>query len=203
MNILSPGKPMYEMIENQVYLAQGAYAKVIGRSTEQLSVCEAMHYALVSLHVKIQTAAAYEMLGKRSEAAELITCALNTADVDNIAVPFAENYRYIKGLLDVIGDKANPFVGEVIRLGRMYEERQKQIDGTTSRPQRFNVLTEREYEIGGFMSERLSNREIAEKLYLSEGSVKQYIKQIYSKLGIEGDIRTKRRQLSEIMEEKN
>lgn len=203
MNILSPGKPMYEMIENQVYLAQGAYAKVIGRSTEQLSVCEAMHYALVSLHVKIQTAAAYEMLGKRSEAAELITCALNTAEVDNIAMPFAENYRYIKDLLDVIGDKANPFVGEVIRLGRMYEERQKQIDGTTSRPQRFNVLTEREYEIVGFMSERLSNREIAEKLFLTEGSVKQYIKQIYSKLGIEGDTRTKRRQLSELMEDKD
>ena len=53
------------------------------------------------------------------------------------------------------------------------------------------------------MSERLSNREIAEKLFLTDGSVKQYIKQIYSKLGIEGDIRTKRRQLSEIMEEKN
>ena len=118
-------------------------------------------------------------------------------------MPFAENYRYIKDLLDVTGDHASPFVGEVIRLGKRHEERQKQMNGTSVRPQRFNVLTEREYEIVGLMSERLSNREIAEKLYLSEGSVKQYIKQIYSKLGIEGDIRTKRRQLSEIMEEKN
>ena len=32
VNILAPGRPMIEMIENQVYLAQGAYAKVIGRS---------------------------------------------------------------------------------------------------------------------------------------------------------------------------
>ena len=32
VNLLAPGKPMTEMIENQVYLAQGAYAKVIGRS---------------------------------------------------------------------------------------------------------------------------------------------------------------------------
>ena len=39
--MLAPGKPMMEMIENQVYLAEGAYAKVIGRSAELLSVCEA------------------------------------------------------------------------------------------------------------------------------------------------------------------
>ena len=63
------------------------------------------------------------------------------------------------------------------------------------------MLTEREYEIVGFMSERLSNREIAEKLFLTEGSVKQYIKQIYSKLGIQGDTRTKRKQLSELMQQ--
>ena len=47
ISILAPGKPMAEMIENQVLLAQGAYAKVIGRSEGQLAVCEAMHYALV------------------------------------------------------------------------------------------------------------------------------------------------------------
>ena len=29
VNFLAPGKPMMEMIENQVYLAQGAYAKVV------------------------------------------------------------------------------------------------------------------------------------------------------------------------------
>ena len=67
VNILVPGKPMIEMVENQVYLAQQEYAKVIGRSEGLLAVCEAMHYALVALHVQIQTAAAYECLGKRTE----------------------------------------------------------------------------------------------------------------------------------------
>ena len=43
--------------------------------------------------------------------------------------------------------------------------------------------------------QRLSNREIAQQRFLSEGSVKQYINQIYSKLHIEGDARTKRTQL--------
>nr|WP_288546167.1 LuxR C-terminal-related transcriptional regulator [uncultured Blautia sp.] len=47
--------------------------------------------------------------------------------------------------------------------------------------------------------DRLSNREIAERLFLSEGTVKQYINQIYSKLMINGDTRTKRKQLAELI----
>ena len=58
---------MVEMIENQVYLAQGSYAKVIGRSEGLLALCEGMHYALVALHIRVQTAVAYEMLGKSEE----------------------------------------------------------------------------------------------------------------------------------------
>lgn len=49
---------MMELIENQVYLAQGEYAKVIGHSEALLGMCEAMHYALVALHIRLQTAAA-------------------------------------------------------------------------------------------------------------------------------------------------
>ena len=51
--------------------------------------------------------------------------------------------------------------------------------------------------------QRLSNREIAEKLFLSEGSVKQYVNQLYSKLHIEGDTQTKRKQLAELLGQKN
>ena len=47
------------------------------------------------------------------------------------------------------------------------------------------------------MAAHMSNKEIAAKLYLSEGTVKQYINQIYSKLEITGDTRTKRKQLLE------
>ena len=49
------------------------------------------------------------------------------------------------------------------------------------------------------MGQRLSNREIAERLFLSEGSVKQYVNQIYSKLHIDGDTRTKRARLTELL----
>lgn len=195
INFLAPGKPMMEMIENQVYLAQGAYAKVIGCSMGQLAVCEAMHYALVTLHIRIQTVAAYEMLGKRAEAREVLERTLRDAEPDGLLMPFVENYRYLKNLLESCGEH-NTFAKRIVQLGEDYEVRRKQIQDQAARPATLALLTEREYEIVGLIVERLSNREIAEKLFLSEGSIKQYINQIYQKLHIEGDTRTKRKQLT-------
>ena len=45
-------------------------------------------------------------------------------------------------------------------------------------------MTEREQEICNLMVEGLSNKQIAEKLYISEGTVKNYITNIYDKTGI-------------------
>lgn len=45
-------------------------------------------------------------------------------------------------------------------------------------------LTEREEQILKALSQGLSNRNISEKLYLSEGTVKNYISNIYHKLGV-------------------
>ena len=196
INFLAPGKPMMDLIENQVYLAQGAYAKVIGRSEGQLAVCDAMHYALVALHVRLQTAAAYERLGKHQEAHDLLAQALADGAPDGFVMPFVENYRYLKPLL--AQEIQGGFVGKIMELGEAAEQRRS----STDRPMAFAALTEREYELVLLMAERLTNREIAEKLFLSEGSVKQYVNQIYSKLQIEGDARSKRKRLLALLSQK-
>ena len=196
VNMLAPGKPMTEMIENQVYLAQGAYAKVVGRSAELLAVCEAMHYALVALHIRIQTAAAYERLGKSEEARAWLRKALSDAEPDGLVMPFVENYDILKPLLE--REIKNDLISKIIELGEAAKAR----SAASARPAVFDVLTPREFEIVALMAQRLSNREIAEKLYLSEGSVKQYVNQIYSKLHMEGDTRTKRKRLAELFGQK-
>ena len=196
INMLAPGKPMMEMIENQVYLAQGAYARVVGYSAELLPVCEAMHYALVALHLRIQTAAAYAQLGKIEEAQVWLKKALSDAEPDGLVMPFVENYDILKSLLE--REIKNDLISKIIGLGEAAKAR----NAVGTRPAAFDVLTPREFEIVELMVQRLSNREIAEQLYLSEGSVKQYVNQIYSKLHIEGDTRTKRRQLAELLRQK-
>ena len=193
VNTLAPGRPMVEMIENQVYLAQGAYAKVIGRGAELLAVCGGMHYALVALHLRIQTAAAYAQLGKREEARAWLAEALADAAPDGFVMPFVENYDALASLL--AEQKDCPLTARIEALGQAARRRL----AVENRPPELAALTEREYGIVCLMGQRLSNREIAERLFLSEGSVKQYVNQIHSKLHIDGDTRTKRTRLTELL----
>ena len=202
VNFLAPGKPMMELIENQVYLEQKEYAKVIGRSESLLALCENMHYALVALHIRIQTAAAYEKLGKTREARELLKLSLEAAVQDDFLMPFVENYRYLSEAYAslLIGGK-NEFLTRITELGKRWEEQGRALCCEKKYPDVFQTLTRRELEITELMAQHLSNREIAAKLFLSEGTVKQYINQIYSKLQIAGDTRTKRKLLLEYLRE--
>ena len=169
---------------------------MIGRSEGLLTLCEGMHYALVALHIRIQTAAAYEMLGKSEEARAWLSRALSDAAPDGFVMPFVENYDYLKSMLP---QKIQcDLIKQIIESGEAVKRRKTE----STRPLAFAALTQREFEIVNLIAQRLSNREIAERLFLSEGSVKQYVNRIYSKLHIEGDIRTKRKQLAELFLQK-
>lgn len=54
-------------------------------------------------------------------------------------------------------------------------------------------LSEREVQVLQCISEGLNNREIAERLFLSEGTVKNYISNIYSKLDVRDRIQASRK----------
>ncbi|MNP63063.1 Transcriptional regulatory protein DegU [compost metagenome] len=45
-------------------------------------------------------------------------------------------------------------------------------------------LTERELQVLKYISDGMANRSIAERMYLSEGTVKNFISNIYSKLNV-------------------
>ena len=49
-------------------------------------------------------------------------------------------------------------------------------------------------------AKRYTNKEIGEKLFLSVGTIKQYMNRIYNKIGIEGDAKNKKQQLSEYLQ---
>ena len=204
VNFLAPGRPMMEMIENQVYLAQEEYSKVIGRSESILAMCQALHYDLVAIHVQIQLLAANWKLGKTEQALDLLRRSLSQAFPDGILMPFVENYPYIEELLkgSFFGINEN-FLFRITRMGKEWKMRCDQLKKEEAYPPVFKVLSDREQEITELMAKHMSNKEIAQSLFLSEGTVKQYINQIYSKLQIPGDVRVKRKYLLEMMEGKS
>ena len=201
VNYFAPGKPMMELIENQVYLAQGEFPRVIGRSELLLSVCESLHYALVALHIRLQTASAYEALGNRAMARKLLIRALEDAEPDGFVLPFAENAPYLMNHYSALSrELETPFAASVCELSERWLSRQ-QTSGSRQEPiEALRELSERERSVAQLMALRKTNREIAETLFLSEGTVKQYINRIYSKLQLTGTAQEKRRALTALLQ---
>lgn len=201
VNYFAPGKPMMELIENQVYLAQGEFPRVIGRSEPLLSGCESLHYALVALHIRLQTASAYEALGNRAMARKLLVRALEDAEPDGFVLPFAENAPYLMNHYSALSrELETPFAASVCELSESWLSRQ-QTSGSRQEPiEALRELSERERSVAQLMALRKTNREIAETLFLSEGTVKQYINRIYSKLQLTGTAQEKRRALTALLQ---
>lgn len=201
VNYFAPGKPMMELIENQVYLAQGEFPRVIGRSEPLLSGCESLHYALVALHIRLQTASAYEALGNRAMARKLLVRALEDAEPDGFVLPFAENAPYLMNHYSALSrELETPFAASVCEASGRWLSRQ-QTSGSRQEPiEALRELSERERSVAQLMALRKTNREIAETLFLSEGTVKQYINRIYSKLQLTGTAQEKRRALTALLQ---
>ena len=92
VSFFGPCRPMMSLIEQQVWLAQGEYVKVIAHSEGLLRRCEAMHYGLVGLQARIQLAAAQLHFGQRAEARAALAAALLDAVQDDFWVLFVEQY---------------------------------------------------------------------------------------------------------------
>ena len=201
VNYFAPGKPMMELIENQVYLAQGEFPRVIGRSEPLLSVCESLHYALVALHIRLQTASAYEALGNRAMARKLLVRALEDAEPDGFVLPFAENAPYLMNHYSALSrELETPFAASVCEASGQWLSRKETSGAPCELPEALRELSERERSVAQLMALRKTNREIAETLFLSEGTVKQYINRIYSKLQLTGTAQEKRRALTALLQ---
>ncbi|MBP5354061.1 MAG: response regulator transcription factor [Lachnospiraceae bacterium] len=85
--------------------------------------------------------------------------------------------RQIMGGVSVLDPKV---LQRLTTLVVQHDERKNE----SSEPALRETFTEREQEIAALLVEGLSNRQIADTLYISEGTVKNYISTIYDKTGI-------------------
>ena len=157
--------------------------------------CEAMHYGLVGLQARIQLAAAQLRFGQRAEARATLAAALLDAVQDDFWVLFVEQYPALAPLLegeDWAVCELGPFVARILPAGRAFAARLGLPAPAPELP-----LTDRDRELARLVAGRCTNKEIAAALYLSEGTVKQYINQLYAKLDMGGDPRTRRARLAE------
>ena len=161
--------------------------------------CEAMHYGLVGLQARIQLAAAQLRFGQRAEARAALAAALLDAVQDDFWVLFVEQYPALAPLLEgedwaACEPRLGPFAARILPAGRAFAAR---LGLPAPAPAPELPLTDRDRELARLVAGRCTNKEIAAALYLSEGTVKQYINQLYAKLDMGGDPRTRRARLAE------
>lgn len=195
--VMYPAMPMLQTIYLQYLLAQGRYTEVIAKKEEAAALYESAHSLQCSIHLHIQLAAALEKLGRRGQAMEKLQTALELALPDGIVMPFAENGDYIIIPLQEL-QKRGVFpeqIGKILTLAAEYRESKQKILRALWGEDEDYGLSKRELEIARLAARRLTNREIADTLYLAEGTVKNQLSRVFEKLEIRGDIKNKRLEL--------
>ena len=198
---MRPAAAVVEVVRGQILLAKREWAAVAAREESALSASG--HYRgmlLCAIWIELQTAAAYEMLGKRDIALRHLKTALDDAMPDGLLLPFVLECDYIAAPLETLATQGVwPEEIEKIRgFCASYRQSKAKILRECFRDFTSYGLTERETEIAKLAVQRKTNREIAELLNLAEGTVKNQMKHIFDKLGLSGQAKNKRIELEKL-----
>ena len=183
--LMFPAYALINMVYGRSLLISGEFLKLIGSVEEHLEIASVFPNLLAVIHIKIYHAAALDKIGRRGEAIALIKEALALAMPDHLIMPFVENGDFISSLLKRCQIEG-VYIKEIDRILELYcvfEKTVKQINQLyfdVAKPK----LSKREYEIAQLASEGYTNREISEKLYISQNTIKTQLKTIFEKLDI-------------------
>ncbi|NLO97141.1 MAG: helix-turn-helix transcriptional regulator, partial [Peptococcaceae bacterium] len=183
-HLLAPALSTLHMIHGQVMLSKREYTRLISMSELYLETTNTYSNLLAAIYLHIQTAAAHAALHQRRSAEEHLRIALSMAMPDQLYVPFAVNFDYFaKELRSASYPHYIAELEQIIKLNKVFR------NGKDSIIKRYfggygNNLTKREYQVAQLAAQGMTNREIAETLYVSSETVKTQMKGVLQKLGL-------------------
>jgi LuxR family maltose regulon positive regulatory protein len=183
--ILFTAKPFLNIISGRILLVNGEYPKLIGISEQFLAEASIYPNLLAQIYTCIHFAAANQKIFRYDEALDALRQALLIAMPDRLYMPFVENCDYIEPLLEQL-DREGAYPGAITRILKLYSS-YRQVSEKITRDYvtgKQPELTGREKEITQLVADGLTNREIAERLFISSNTVKTQLKNIFEKLGV-------------------
>lgn len=161
------------------------YTRFLSISGQMLCVAGIFNNIIYNIYTLIYMTIAKNQTGNRKKARELLIEAVDLAKEDNIYIPFVENYNMLLSIINTLDseEKYTDFIKKVNELSRKYIRGLQSAEKIASKDHKFG-LTKREMEVAKLAAKRMSNKEIAEQLFIAESTVKSNLKVIFNKLGI-------------------
>jgi len=168
------------IVYGKTLLALGKYDELETRIEQFGEYFSVFSNRLGLIHNRIFEAAARFHLYGPEDGVSVLEAALDEAQADSLVLPFAENTLHIMGMLKIIvqGNPGNSFLNHILMLCRRYESAVMGLSHPAA------TLSQREINILSLAAIGLSRKEIADRLYISEETVKTHLKNIYQKLGV-------------------
>ena len=153
-----------------------------------------IHNTRFLIDIMAMQALAHDARSDEPSALEKLVEVLRLAEPDKIIRPFLDLGTKMADLLNRLGKQnvSLKFIGFLLRAFRneMTGAAQSDLSVPTPFKQPFpdatnlDSLSKREYEVMSLLAQRLSNKEIAEKLFVSLDAVKKHLYNIYQKLNV-------------------
>lgn len=159
------------------------YSKLLGISGQFLGISNVYNNVLYKIYTYIYISIANFRMNNLQKAKKFINEAMMLAMPDGFYIPFVENYKHIDILLDEIDSEYPYFVKQIKEAEKMQYNLNKVSKLSIKNNQNFG-LTTREYTVAKLAAKRYTNKEIAEKLFIAESTVKSNMKTIFNKLAI-------------------
>jgi LuxR family maltose regulon positive regulatory protein len=181
------------IIYGKTLLLNGEYLKLLGVSEQFLEVASDFQNIYSNVYTYIHMAVANLKLSEKKTAIESIKSALQIATPDRLYMPFVENGEYILSILKEI-EQQELYKNEIKDILELYNYYKNGIEKirTSNLLNKIPQLTDREMEVAKLAAKNLTNKEIGEQLYISQNTVKFYLKSIFSKFSITSRYKLKR-----------
>ena len=154
---------------------------LLARLLETAEVAGAMYQAIESLVLQART---YQEQGRDVQALDALECALALAEPEDHVRVIINEGAPMEQLLRQAASQgiAVSFVSRL--LSSLRDSVAVQKDGPAFVQPLVESLSERELEVLRYLATGVSNKEIAQKLFIATGTVKQHLKNIYGKLDV-------------------
>ena len=180
-SLLFQGLVFSYVVYGKILILQGDWVKAQALCESFRPYLDVFHNQLGYIHNSIHLAIAAHKQGDEGKALLHLNYALRIGQADRVVMPFIENGSHLLPLLHKVAktdSAASDYTRQLIELCSVYTSAfatHEVID---------NPLSPREVDVLRLMARGLNRTEIASELYLSTGTVRSHIQNIYQKLDV-------------------